>query len=206
MDCSMPVSSVHGDTPGKNTRVGCHAHLQRIFPTQGSSLGLPLCKQICYYLSHKGSPGILAWVAYPFSRWTPLPRNWTRVSCLAGRFFTSWAIREALVFPYKLWNYLFYFCENTVGRLIGIALNLEIALGSPTQSVTSNLLSHVQLFVTPRTVPHQAPLFMGILQARILEWVSIPSSRGSSQPRDFTQVSCTSGRFFTVWATREAQE
>ena len=53
-----------------------------------------------------------------------------------------------------------------------------------------NLLSHVQLFVTPRTIPHKAPLFMGILQARILEWVSIPSSSGSSQSRDFTQVSC----------------
>ena len=38
----------------------------------------------------------------------------------------------------------------------------------------------------------------GILQARILEWVAIPSSRGSSQPRDQTQVSCTAGEFFTV--------
>ena len=44
----------------------------------------------------------------------------------------------------------------------------------------------------------------GILQARILEWVSIFSSRGSSQPRDQTWVSCTEGRFFTFWATREA--
>ena len=43
----------------------------------------------------------------------------------------------------------------------------------------------------------------GILQARILEWIIIPFSRGSSQPRDWTQVSCTAGRFFTVWATRE---
>jgi len=39
---------------------------------------------------------------------------------------------------------------------------------------------------------------MGILQARILEWVAIPSSRGCSQPRDGTQVSCIAGRFFTV--------
>ena len=46
----------------------------------------------------------------------------------------------------------------------------------------------------------------GILQARILEWVAMPSSRGSSQSRDQTQVSCTIGRFFTIWATREAQE
>ena len=44
----------------------------------------------------------------------------------------------------------------------------------------------------------------GILQARILEWVAMPFSRGSSQPRNWTQVSCTAGRFFTNWATREA--
>ena len=44
-----------------------------------------------------------------------------------------------------------------------------------------------------------------IFQARILEWVAISFSRGSSQPRDWTQVSCTAGRFFTDRATREAQ-
>ena len=44
----------------------------------------------------------------------------------------------------------------------------------------------------------------GILQARILEWVAIPFSRGSSQPRDQTCISCIAGRFFTVWATRDA--
>ena len=43
-----------------------------------------------------------------------------------------------------------------------------------------------------------------ILQARILEWVAIPFSRGSSQPRDQTWVSCIVGRFFTIWVTREA--
>ena len=44
----------------------------------------------------------------------------------------------------------------------------------------------------------------GILQARMLEWVAISFSRGSFQPRDQTQVSCITGRFFTIWATREA--
>ena len=44
----------------------------------------------------------------------------------------------------------------------------------------------------------------GTFQARILEWVAIPFSRESSQPRDQTQVSHTAGRFFNVWATREA--
>ena len=45
----------------------------------------------------------------------------------------------------------------------------------------------------------------GILQARILERVAISFSRGSSKPRDQTQVSCTASRFFSIWATREAQ-
>ena len=52
--------------------------------------------------------------------------------------------------------------------------------------------------VTPWTVAYQAPLSMGILQARILEWVAMPSSRGSFQPRDQTQVSHIAGRFFTI--------
>ena len=55
MNCSPPGSSVHGDSPGKNTEVGCHAFLQGIFPTQGLNSGLLHC----------------------------------------GRFFTSWATREA---------------------------------------------------------------------------------------------------------------
>ena len=51
------------------------------------------------------------------------------------------------------------------------------------------VLSRVWLFLTPWTVAHQAPLSMGILYARILEWVAIPSSRGSSRPRDQTHIS-----------------
>ena len=57
-------------------------------------------------------------------------------------------------------------------------------------------------FVTPWA--HQAPLSVGILQARILEWVAMPSSRGSSRPRDWTQVSHIAGIFFTIWTTMEA--
>ena len=64
-------------------------------------------------------------------------------------------------------------------------------------------LSHVWPFATPRTVAHQASVH-GILQAWILEWVAISFSRGSSQPRDRTQVSRIAGRHFNLWATREA--
>ena len=45
-NCSPPGSSVHGESPGKNTGVGCHAFLQGIFPTQGSNPGLPDCRRI----------------------------------------------------------------------------------------------------------------------------------------------------------------
>ena len=68
------------------------------------------------------------------------------------------------------------------------------------------LQRRVQLFVTLRTVACQAPLSMGILQQEYLEWVAMPSSRGSSQPRDQTQVSCLADGFFTFLATREAQQ
>ena len=83
------------DSLGKNTGVGCHALLQGIFPTQGSNPGLSHCRQILYCLSHQESPWILEWVACPFSRGSLQPNNWTRVSCIAGGFFTSWATREA---------------------------------------------------------------------------------------------------------------
>ena len=95
MGCSLPGSSVHGGSPGKNTRVGCHALLQEIVPTQGSNSGLLHCRWIPYLLSHQGSPWILEWVAYLFSRGSSWPRNWAGVSCIAGWFFTSWATREA---------------------------------------------------------------------------------------------------------------
>ena len=56
LDCSLPGSSVHGDSSGKNTGVGCHTLLQGVFPTQALSPGLLHCRQILYCLSHKGSP------------------------------------------------------------------------------------------------------------------------------------------------------
>ena len=82
------------NSPGQNTGVGSLSLLQGTFPTQGSNLGLPHRGQILYQLSYKGSPRILEWAAYSFSSWSSQPRNWTRVSFVAGRFFTNWAIKE----------------------------------------------------------------------------------------------------------------
>ena len=83
------------NSPGQNTGVNTLSLLQGIFPTQGLNPGLPRCRRILYQLTPKGSPRILEWVAYPFSSRSFRPRNWTRVSCIAGRFFTNWAIRES---------------------------------------------------------------------------------------------------------------
>ena len=51
MGSSPPGSSVHGDSPGKSTGVGCHAHLQGTVPTQGLNLGLLHCRRALYHLS-----------------------------------------------------------------------------------------------------------------------------------------------------------
>ena len=90
-----PAFATPWNSPGQNTGIGTFSLLQGIFPTQGWNPGLPHCRWILYQLSQKGSPRILEWVAYPFSRGSSGLRNWTRVSCIAGGFFTSWAKREA---------------------------------------------------------------------------------------------------------------
>ena len=56
IDCSLPGSSVHGDSPGQNTGMSCHALLQGILPTQGSNPGLPHCRCIPYWRNHQESP------------------------------------------------------------------------------------------------------------------------------------------------------
>ena len=99
MDCSPPGSSVHGDSPGKNTGVGCHALLQVIFLTQRSNPDLPHCRAESLLTEPLGSPRILEWVAYPFCMVSSWSRNRPTVSCIAGGFFTSWATREA---PYRV--------------------------------------------------------------------------------------------------------
>ena len=55
------------NSPGQNTGMGSLSLLQGIFPSQRSNLGLLYCRRFLYQLSHKGSPRILEWVAYPFS-------------------------------------------------------------------------------------------------------------------------------------------
>ena len=82
------------NSPGQNTAVGSLSLLQGIFSTQESNPSLLHCRWILSQLNHKGSPRILEWVAYPFSRGSCWPRSQTRLSYIAGGLFTNWAIRE----------------------------------------------------------------------------------------------------------------
>ena len=67
------------------------------------------CRRFLSQLSHKGIPRILEWVAYPFSSRSSQRRNWTGVSCIAGKFFTNWAIREAHI-TYIIYLFVYHVC------------------------------------------------------------------------------------------------
>ena len=79
------------------------------------------------------------------------------------------------------------------------------ALDLPIFACIKSHFTCVQLFVTPWTVAHQAPLSLGFSRWEYWSGVAMPSSREPSQPRDRTQVSRISDEFFTIWATRGAQ-
>ena len=84
------------NSPGQNTGVGRLSLLPGDLPNPG----LLNCRWILYQMSHNGSPRILEWVAHAFSSRSSRPRNWTGFSCIAGRFFTSWATYTGS--PYSL--------------------------------------------------------------------------------------------------------
>ena len=121
MDCSPLGSSVHGDSPGKNTGVGCYALLQGIFPTQGSNLCL------LHLLHRQAEP-----------TWKPKGHGESEVVQLCPTL-----------------------CDPMDCSLSGSSVH-------------------------------------GIFQARVLEWIAISFSRGSSRPRNRTRVSCIAGRHFTI--------
>ena len=94
---ALPSSSVHEDSPDKNTGVGCHALLQGIFPTQGLNPSLPYHRWVLYHLSHEGSPRMLECVDIPSPGEFPDP----------GIESGSPVQVSSFVFPYKLVNFLF---------------------------------------------------------------------------------------------------
>ena len=127
-----------------------------------------LCDPMNYTVHGILQTRTLEWEAFPFSRGSSQARDQTQVSHIAGRFFTSWATREVHGFPSHT---LLYWSEVT-------------------QSCPT--------LCNPTDCSLPGSSIRGIFQARILEWVAISLSRGSSWPRDRTPVSCIVGRRFTA--------
>ena len=107
--------------------------------------------------------------------------TWPLFSVPYWTFVSTWKIEEK---SHAGWKYRRLFLEG-----------MDI---TPSTFLWPQLKSIATLNATPWTA------VQGILQARILEWVAFPFSRGSSKPRDQIQVSCIAGGFFTSSATREA--
>ena len=134
---------------------------------------------------------ILEWPVIYTSRGSSWPGDWTHI---------SWVPHMWILYLWASWECKLIFC----GGILGIMHGSDDILWSLSSSY-ARLLNCVQLFVTPKDCSPAGPSVHGISQARILEWVAIPFSRGSSQPRDWIQVSCIAGGFLTIWATREAR-
>ena len=108
---------------------------------------------------------------------------------------------ELKLFYTFLWSHSLSFLPRwNLRSEFGLYYLHDIFYNTSTYIYMLSSFSHVWLFATLWTVACQSPLSVGFFQARILEWVVVSSSRVSSRPRDWTQVSHIAGRFFTVWA------
>ena len=126
---------------------------------------------------------VLEWVAISFSRGSSWPRDRTQVSCIVSRHFTVCHVTSYST-PV---NYML----QTISMQVYI-LNMAIHMYVLVTQLCLTLCDPMD-YSPPGSSVH------GILQARILESVTISFSRGSSWPRDRTQVSCIAGKFFTIW-------
>ena len=175
MPNSLPPHKLYSpwNSPGQNTGVGSLSLLQGFFPTQGSNPGLPHCRQILYQLRPKGSPTILEWVVWPFSSGSSQPRNQTRVSCIAGRFFTNWAIREA----HRLTNS--YFTKKVMRRYRNVFHSM--ICGKTPQNPPWNFLSSPQIFLPNMGFSLPSSSFQWPLWAPLLFWISACSPYGITE-------------------------
>ena len=100
------------------------------------------------------------------------------------------------------WSQYFYMQFRTFPVSLSWSLKFEIRW-KPCACLVSQLSPTL---CNPKDCSPPGSPVHGDSQARILQWISVPSSRGSSQPRDQTQASHIAGRFFTIWVIWEAQE
>ena len=152
--------------------MGCHALLHRTFPTHGSN-PVPLhCRHILYHLSHQGSPEHWSGSLIPSSGDLPDPGIELGPPALQADSLPAELPRRP--------QYHSYTESKKNDCCCSLIVKLCLTLSDPIDCKPSGSSVH------------------GILQARVLEWAAMPSSRGFSQPGDQTQVSHIAGRFFTV--------
>ena len=129
----------------------------------------------------------------------------TQVSC---RFFTVWASRKALYlsiyFMPNICRMLRYVSFDTNIQVLKLFCSFSIERIKRKKEKESEGAQSCLTLCNPMDCSLPGSSIHGILQARILEWVAISFSRGSSQPRDRTKVSRIAGRRFILWATKEA--
>ena len=165
---------------------------------------------------------ILEWVAISLSRGSSQPRDWTQVSHTAGRRFNLWATREALYMHAAAAAAAaesLQSCPTLCDPIDGSPPGSPIPGYSPGKNtgVGCHFLLQCMKVKSESEVAQSYPTLRdpmdcslpgssvhGIFQARVLEWVAISFTKGSSWPGDETQVFCIVGRRFTLWATREA--
>ena len=158
---------------------------------------------------------VLEWVAISFSRGSSWPRDRTQVFCIAGRHFTIWATREdpkqkpiqniqvtQSASPLNLgisalWWLLMWVCLKNVPFIYLIFFKRSLESES---EVTQSCLT----LCDPMDYSLSGSSIHGIFQARVLEWLAISSSMGSSQPRNWTWVSSIASRWFYCLSHQES--
>ena len=156
MDCSTPGSSVHGDSPGKNTGMGCHALLQGIFPAQGLNPDLPHCRWILYWLSHQGLGAVK-------KRWTG---NFLVVQWLGLGTFTVRALVQSLVGELKC-----HVLHSHEIRWLLLGWNAVTNLVSDSRSVVSDSLQPHGLYC-PWNSPGQNTAGLPHCRKILTSWVT----------------------------------
>ena len=136
-------------------------------------------------------------------------RDRTHVSCIGKRILYHWANQGNPELHFLKWNLclepmLIFTCVIKPFQKIRYCCSKNLEFG----------MNNYQIVLVAQSCPNlcdpvdcslSGSSLLGILQARMLEWVAIPFSKGSSQPKDRTQASHIISRFFTIWATRKVQ-
>ena len=182
----------------------CHVLLQVIFLTQGSNPGLPCCRQVLYHLSHQGSPGRnmvdCSWV---------IVRHWVHIS-LSHNILGVQDFYLQEKGPTQLWAPLAFLShlwgEGIPEALLKMTAQRQQVLGRTELIVGPQIFLSLQWdcvwcifsyfgqvwLCNPTDCSLPGSSVHGVFLARILEWVAIPSARGSSWSRDLSHISCVS--------------